>query len=391
MVSAQELRVGISLTGGKQWSGGVSFIEAHVKTLSTLPRAERPRLFLVITEDYQNDFACYRPFVDIFDGIIYFPGNPYTPHDLTYPPLIPCASQDDLFTQIDFYFPVTLGVMPYRPAASWIPDFQHKYLPELFSPPEIAARDELCRRVAEQASLLYCTSQAVEKDFRRFYPAAQATTRILTLPAYPEDTWFNGDPARTQEKYGLPVRFALCANQFWLHKNHRRLFAAIALLRRRGIDIHLACTGLPHDYRSPGYFHTLLRDLEELGIVDLVHILGLLPRLDQIQLIRRSLFVIQPSLFEGLSLIVQECKALGKNIIVSDLDIFTEDACGIPFNRTDPQDLADKIANLSALTSPGPDLARETAAKTRAIGLAERYARDFCRLAREARTICKAY
>lgn len=381
------LRVGIPLVGGKRWLGGVSFIESHVKALLSLPPGERPRLFLVLADDFQNDFTCYRPFAHIFDAIIYVCGNPHTPYDLTHPPLIPCASQDELFSKIDFYFPFCFNVMPNRPAISWIPDFQHKYLPDFFTPQEIAARDAWCRRIAEEARLVFCTSRAVERDFQRFYPFSPARTKVLVLRILPDATWYVGNPRAIQEKYALPPRFILCANQFWIHKNHRRLCEAIALLRQAGEDTHLVCTGLQHDCRQPGYFPALLQYIDELGIADLVHILGVIPRHDQIQLLRRSLFVVQPSLFEGLSLIVQESRALGKRLLLSDIDVFAEDTYSTTFRRKDPQDLARQISALSAISSPGPDREREEAAHIQATGLATAYAAEFCAFLREAQTI----
>lgn len=358
-----------------------------MKAISSLPRIERPQLFLVVDDAFQNDFECYHPFIDKFDGIIHFSGYLHIPNDIINPPLIHCTSQNDLFEKVDFYFPVCFNVLPGRPAASWIPDFQHKYLPDLFSPREIALRDELCRRIVEQAKFVCCSSRTVETDFWRFYPDSEAVTRVLALRVSPEEYWYASSPLAIQEKYGLPDHFILCSNQFWLHKNHRRLFEAIALLKRKGDDVHLVCTGATNDYRSPGYFQELLQYLEEQNIKTIVHILGVIPRPDQIQLIRRSLFVVQPSLFEGLSLIVQESRALGKTILMSDIDVHLEYECGVYFNHNDVGDLARKISDLIAISRPGPDFRRETEAKIQAAGLTTAYAKEFCKLVQDAQTM----
>jgi glycosyltransferase involved in cell wall biosynthesis len=387
MVMITQLRVGIPIVGGKGWFGGVSLIEFHVKAVALLPENERPQLFLIITDESLNNLDCYSPFINKFDNIIYLGGNLSAVQNIINAPLLHCMSQDELFEKIDFYFPVCFNVMPDRPAASWIPDFQHKYLPDLFSSQEIAARDDLCCRIAAQSKFIFCSSRAVEKDFWRFYPDSKAITSVLSLRVSPEEDWYAGNPSAVQEKYGLPERFVLCSNQFWVHKNHRCLFEAIALLRRAGEDVHLTCTGFTHDYRNPGYVEDLLHYIDELGIADLVHILGLVPRPDQIQLIRRSLFVVQPSLFEGLSLIVQECRALGKSIIMSDIDVLLEYESGIYFNRTDPQDFARQMSGLLAISCAGPDLRREQEAKIQATGLVKNYAKEFCKFTEKVHTI----
>lgn len=44
-------RVGIPITGCKQWFAGVAITESLVKAVICLPKNERPQLFLVVTDD----------------------------------------------------------------------------------------------------------------------------------------------------------------------------------------------------------------------------------------------------------------------------------------------------------------------------------------------------
>lgn len=383
----KQLRVGIPVIGGKGWLGGASHMELHIKAIATLAKEDRPQLFLVVTEETLDSFSLYHSFATLFDGLIFMGTNSSAASAVIDLPLIHCVDWDELFTKIDFFFPVSFNILPGRPAASWIHDFQHKYLPDFFSAQDIALRDELCRRIADQARLIFCSSKAVEADFRRFYPSSTAITKVLALRVSPEEAWLSGAPDEVQQKYSLPNRFILCSNQFWIHKNHRLLFEAISLLRNSGQDIHLVCTGLTSDFRCPSYLTDLEQYIEELGVSDLVHILGQIPRFDQIQLIRRSLFVVQPSLFEGLSLIVQECRSLGKPIILSDLDVHLEHQYGVYFNRSSAADLAAKITALEKVSQPGPDVCRETQAKFEAVGLTTAYARDFCKMVEESQDL----
>ena len=383
----QKVRVGIPVIGGSGWQGGASHMELHVKAVASLPHEERPQLHLVIAEEMLAGFAAYRPFLSLFDGLIFLGERLTVPADMAGLPLIHCRDWDELFTQIDFFFPVSFNVLPGRCAASWIHDFQHKHLPQFFTEGDIALRDELCSRIARHSVLVFCSSKAVESDFWRFYPQSPALTRVLALRVWPENSWYASDPLAVQQHYDLPDRFILCCNQFWIHKNHRILFAALALLRQSGQDVHLVCTGLTDDFRYPGYRTELEQYMADLGITDAVHILGLIPRSDQIQLIRRSLFVVQPSLFEGLGLIVQECRTLGKSIIVSDLDVHKEHQYGICFRRNSAEDLAAKIAALYAVSQPGPDRMREMEGKMQANDLAAAYGREFVRLVEESQQL----
>lgn len=382
-----KLTVGIPLIGSSGWLGGVSHMELHVKAVTSLPRNERPNLLLVVQEHSLENFSLYRPFAHLFDGILFYGEEIGRAREKIDRDILHCRTLDELFAFVDFYFPVNYNVLPGRCAASWIHDFQHKYLPDLFPLKERRLRDELCEKIAAESRLVFCSSKAVEADFLRFYPHSPAATRVLALHILPEEAWYQEEPQAVQQHYSLPDRFMLCCNQFWAHKNHITLFKALALLRKQGTAVHLVCTGATGDFRCPDYFKEVQQTIEALGIADLVHILGLIPRQEQIQLLRRCLFVVQPSLFEGLSLIVGECKALGKPIILSDLDVHFEHQYGLYFARSNPEELASHIKALSSCTKPGPDHDREAAAKLEAQGLAHRYAREFCALAAEAQVL----
>ncbi|MDR3590931.1 MAG: glycosyltransferase [Negativicutes bacterium] len=376
-------RVGIPLTGGKQWHGGVSYVETLVRSLSALARSERPALYLVISEGSLADFDCYRPFVHLFDGLILLGSTVSDLEAVLGTKPIHCQSLDELFSLVDFYYPVNSDVLPYRQAVSWIPDFQHRYLPDFFSGYEYQARESQFLKIAQQAKLLILNSRSAESDFRKFYPESGVVTRILSASPQPEENWYTGNPEEVQAKYRLPERFVLCSNQFWVHKNHLTLFQAVSLLKKTGRAVHLVCTGPTDDYRIPGYFEILQGQIDALGIRENVSILGLIPREDQIQLLRRSLFVVQPSLFEGLSLVVQECRALAKPIVLSDLDVHVEYSYGTTFRRSDPQDLAVKMDALLSSCRPGPDKPAESLARTGALAAVEARAREFCEIVLE--------
>ena len=127
--------------------------------------------------------------------------------------------------------------------------------------------------------------------------------------------------------------------------------------------------------------------VKRLGIENQVRILGIIPRMDQIQLLRRSLFVVQPSLFEGLGLIIQECTALGKHIILSDLDVHKEQASEYThfFASNDPIALARQIEFLlRADITPGPNLMEEARAKQAAEKNVILFGKQFVEIAQDA-------
>ncbi|MFM8004242.1 MAG: glycosyltransferase, partial [Dolichospermum sp.] len=107
----------------------------------------------------------------------------------------------------------------------------------------------------------------------------------------------------------------------------------------------IVCTGHIYDHRKPDYIDIILQAIHTYGLANQVYLLGLIPRIDQIQLMRHSLAVIQPSLFEGWSTVVEDARCLGKKMILSDFPVHLEqDPPGsVFFERNSPQELANLI------------------------------------------------
>jgi glycosyltransferase involved in cell wall biosynthesis len=88
------------------------------------------------------------------------------------------------------------------------------------------------------------------------------------------------------------------------------------------------------------------------------------------QLFRCAAAVVQPSRFEGWSTVVEDAKALGRPLIVSDLPVHVEQSHSAvsPFNffkAGDAEDLAAKLIAHWPRLVPGPDGGAERAAQER--------------------------
>ena len=175
-------------------------------------------------------------------------------------------------------------------------------------------------------------------------------------------------------------------SQFWAHKNHLVLFDAMRILKQEGIkDIALVCTGFQEDYRVPGHFNFLNEFINEHGLKSHIYMPGLLARCDQIQLMRAAAAVIQPSLFEGWSSLVEDCRTLGKRLYVSDIPIHREQ---VPpnaqfFNPKDAGQLAGQLARDWRNLSPGPDLKQEQIARQETEKRAVDFGRTFLKIVEE--------
>lgn len=263
------------------------------------------------------------------------------------------------------------------PAVNWIPDFQHVEFPEFFTPLEVWMRNKVFRRLAEGSDAVILSSETALNDFRDFVPECAGKGRVLRFVSQvPEVYWglTDTDADRLRSTYGISGPFFYLPNQFWKHKNHLVAFEAISLLRQRGIEVSLVCSGALEDSRNPAYIDEVKARIAALGCADSVKLLGLVPYADVYALIRFSVCVINPSLFEGWSSTVEECKSVNKRLVLSDIPVHREQAGEVgDFFRPDaPAELADILARvLSEPASPPPPDAELKAAlqeKTRAFG-----------------------
>lgn len=206
----------------------------------------------------------------------------------------------------------------------WIPDFQPRLMPEYFPADNLRDRFMIEERIINSAKHIVFSSNDSIEQFRKLFPGSPAKAHLFHFHASVDQSAWINNPIDVQSKYNLPDKFFICCNQFWRHKNHRLLIAAIAKLIAHQPEIFVVFTGHTHDYRSPGYFDDLCAEISTLSIRGNIAILGLIPKSDQLQLIRRSIGVIQPSLSEGWSTVVEDVRALSKPSILSNLPVHHE-------------------------------------------------------------------
>jgi len=336
------VKVALDLRAGG-WLGGRYYLHNLALALAQLPEAERPRLVGIAPGDEAEEFA----------GLL-------TP----VPELPPDA---------DIVFP-NWNVPP-RTAATqlhWIPDLQHRRLRGTFSRTERLKRELAFVRFSVPARRIVVSSESVRRDAARAYPPFARKLHVLRFATVVPPELRASDPTESLARYGLEPGYLLLPNQFWKHKNHGVAFAAAGELGRV-----LVCTGSTDDHRDPGYFARLTRDLPES-----VRILGVVPRDDYLQLLRGAAAVIQPSLFEGWSSIVEDARAFGKPIALSDIAVHREQSPpgGHFFPAGDPAALAGAVESAvgeGSVAEPDAFVAQ----RERALS----YARTFVALVAEAR------
>lgn len=370
--------------------GGSLYIQNLARAIASLPAEERNQIRLSVALRPSNSRVALllqtqvdSVYTDGFLKLAWFEGCKVVAERI--PRFIPLDVLN--VRKYDFVYPELAGRRAPYAWGGWIPDFQYRHLPAFFSEKEIALFDAVCNKVADASPVVVLSSRMAQEDFQRFYPKAGSKSRVMNFVSMVEPALFQFDPKTVQEKYQLPDEFFLVSNQFWRHKDHELIIEALGILKSSGICPTVVCTGTCPEpgHSQHGYYRHLIERIETLGLQRQIRILGFIPRDDQIQLMRRCLAVIQPSLFEGWSTVVEDARATGKPILLSDFPVHLEQhpPDGRYFERGNREQLAALVKTAWSELRPGPDLEREKVSKERNREDGLRFARRFLEIVRE--------
>jgi len=244
---------------------------------------------------------------------------------------------------------IYLGWRSEIPAIAWFPDFQHRRMPHMFNRAAWWKRDLGFRAQVASSAAIMLSSEDAERDCLAAYPAAHGRTRVARF-AVPVDSWLGADDAWARlRNQGITQDFVFLPNQLWQHKNHGLAIEAAGLLAQRGSQRLILATGHGEDPRCPGYRATLDARIAGLGAGDHFHLLGSVDHeLVQAMTIGANA-LLNPSRFEGWSTTVEEAKAVGTPMLLSDLPVHREQAPKARFFAID-----DAVALADAIEAAKP-------------------------------------
>jgi glycosyltransferase involved in cell wall biosynthesis len=363
MLQNKRLHICFNVLSDPNWHAGNIYIFNCIHALSLLPAEERENVYISLATRNQDDIPkdirrkVDRIYNETMIHVVFYKLLKLAPEILRFPFMN--------FRKIDFYYPG--GNLPKKWIfnwGGWIPDFQYRYLPQLFSDRELKIREKRSLHAAKEAPILAFSSMCALQDYKKFFPQYSGNEFLLRFVSNSDKSNFEQDPVAIQNKFGLPDKFFIVCNQFWQHKDHSTVIEAITLLKDKGVNVTVVCTGATEDFRSPDYFPSLLKKMKENGVENHFKVLGFISRKDQVQLIRRSMAIIQPSIFEGWSTVVEDGRSLGKTIFLSDFPVHIEQNPPYTqyFEMRNSEQLAELLlSSLNELT-PGPDLIKESKA-----------------------------
>ncbi len=369
------MKIAFLVEGGREWIAGLNYMSNVLNAVRAVDDDSAYQLCLVLPE--QLDEQECRGLVSLSDGIIrrQEPPHRYRRMNLKLkkrfwfmknPPEIEPPLGPQLRRQgIDCVFGIeSFGPRFGVPLISWLYDFQHKDLPENFSGHDRKLRDFLFGRVARYSDRIVVSSQHARSVYCKHYTNEQKV-RVVPFAVKVASEVFERNPYEVLKAHDLPERFFFLPNQFWKHKNHELAFKALTIAAAQEPGIRLVCSGAKTEPRDPLHVPRLMQMISAAGLEDNVRILSLIPYEDVIQLVRQSIAVVQPSLYEGWSTTVEECKSLAKPILLSRIEVHEEQSPPLgtfvdPFN---PTELADNLVKLWKSASSGPNRKAELQAK----------------------------
>jgi len=323
------MNIGVFAKDFVEWGGGLDFIRLLTTCLCQKGTKYEVKLFVPFsqckTDSLLKNSYAFTPsevqefFSDIIpnERIIFY--NSYDLNSLLK------------LHKINILLPVhtSLSLKNKIPWIGYIYDFQHKYIPENYSKREIIRRDSLFDKILKNAKSVIVNSRMVKRDIESYFP--NNNTKVFALPFAPiaPNAWFENHLDIIQ-KYNLPEKFFIICNQFWIHKEHKTAIRAFKFFldNNKYKDVHLILTGKMSDRRfiPKGHISSINSLIENQNLSDKVHLLGHIPKLEQIQMIKQSIGLIQPSLFEGGpgGGSVYDAVSIGIPCIVADIQVNKE-------------------------------------------------------------------
>lgn len=329
-----KLRVGFPLLGRIGWTGGYGYLKNTLRLINSRLASEIEPWVFLSPEEHEKYGAELAALVDcrqIVDPTIAVAGRGkslaralLTGSDKALEKLLRGKGIDVAFENASFY-----GVRFAVPVVSWIPDFQHRHMPEMFNRDNWWRRELGFRMQIRAGRTIMISSETARDDLERFYPAARKRGHVVRFALGFDIMSYLARGEEMRTNYNLPERFFFLPNQFWHHKNHGVIVEAIAKIGAEGRLDDLPpviLSGHNKDPRNPIYFDNLMRKVHEAGLERHFRYLGLIPYDHVLSLSAACDAQINPSHFEGWSTPIEEAKAFATPLVLSDITINREQA-----------------------------------------------------------------
>lgn len=355
---AKKFRIGLNYFFNNETNSGiVNYIFNIISALNTLPDELKPEVIVFYSDDAPTDYlkSIRYPYIRF---LLFCPRPVFFPIKMANS-ILKRIFKRDLFRYIKYFRHIDC-LYPYLEFKDryfkevpnkihWLVDFNNKAFPEHYDDKGLRVSSSQERVTADQGKVVL-SSLSLFHELKRYYPNYRCRVRILpfasSLPELSDE-----QVHQVATDHGIDTPYLMSPNQFWQHKNQGIVLDAIRQVKAFAPEFKFKVlfSGSITVNRGRGkYVEELNMKIAEYGLSEYVQFMGILDRHEQLLLMKGAVALIQPSLYEGWSTLVEEAKALGKFIILSDIPVHREQ---ISYNADffDPYDsasLAKKILDV---------------------------------------------
>lgn len=265
------------------------------------------------------------------------------------------------------------------PCVSIIYDLQYETYPQFFTSNDVTHRKMVFTEACHKSQRLVAISdysRDVAIMHGKLSPQKIETIHIALANRFEKMT-FNlkiiDQLKLIKEKY-----FIYSAN-FWQHKNHEMLIVAFQIAISKGLDssIQLVLTGAPCERQA--YLKTVIK---KLNLEHRIKLLDYVSNVDLASLLKHSLALVFPSLYEGFGMPVVEAMNFGVPVACSDCSSLPEVAgdAAVYFNPKKPIEIATRLIELSQNEDLRKSCISKGQQQGRKFSNSEQMARDYLNL-----------
>lgn len=241
-----------------------------------------------------------------------------------------------------------ISFMMDTPAVVSVFDLMHRYLtefPEISAPEIYKSRERSYTNIACYARMIFVDSEVGRQQMLECYgdEAEELEKKVYPLPFIAPDYVYESVGKKPYPRPDVFETYLFYPAQFWKHKNHGRLLAAIALLKKEGVRVNLVCSGTGKN----GY-EDVCRQIKELQLEEQVKILGYVSNEEMVALYQHARALVMPT-FGGPTNIPQlEAFVLGCPVATSRIFGIPEQVgdAALLFDPADEGEIADCVRAL---------------------------------------------
>jgi glycosyltransferase involved in cell wall biosynthesis len=290
------LRIAVNLR--QFYKGKIGGMENYVRNV--LAGLDHHSLTIWVHEDEVENVRAFTPRATIV-GITHQQGASAIEKGLR------AAKYDLFFCPLLVLEPLVVDI----PSAVMMPDVQHEFFPEFFDAPVLQWRRQTYGPSALNTDVLFTLSEHAKQTIVEKFKIDPAKISVIHLDA--DAHFHNPTPSPAFAALKLPAKYLYFPANFWPHKNHANVLAALQLASAQGeTDLHLVLSG------SPAGSEPLEAEAARLGLKGRVHFKGYLDKAVIPDVYRHSLALLFATKFEGFGIPILEAFYTGAPVITAN-------------------------------------------------------------------------